>query len=128
MASVLLAGAAVATTGSAGAAGSEAGTRVRTACLDTAFLYEATPGSGSSNAHWPATGYYAYTTSDCNDINIKSNTTRSIRTCFKATGSCNAWRTAPAGQWALAATNVNDGSGFYIQFKGTAGGRGYIAY
>ncbi|MEV5645981.1 hypothetical protein AB0L67_38710 [Streptomyces flaveolus] len=128
MTAVLLTGAAVATTGAASAAETTAGERVQAACLDTAFLYEATSGSGSGNAHWPGTGYWATTTSNCEDINIKTNTTRSVRTCFKATGSCNAWRTAPAGQWALAATDVNDGSQFYIQFSGTAGGRGYIAY
>lgn len=128
MTAVLLAGAAVVTTGSASAAGVETGEKVQAACLDTAFLYEATPGSGSSNAHWPGTGFYATTTSDCEDINIQTRTTRSVRTCFRVTGSCNAWRTAPAGQWALAATDVNDGTDFYIQFSGAAGGRGYIAY
>ncbi|BAC68191.1 hypothetical protein AQJ43_35580 [Streptomyces avermitilis] len=91
-------------------------------------MYDGTPGSGGGNAHWPATGYYATTTRDCEDINLKVNATRSVRTCFKATGSCNAWSTARAKQWALAATDVSDGSDFYIQFSGTAKSTGYIAY
>ncbi|MER6531556.1 hypothetical protein [Streptomyces sp. NPDC001508] len=128
MIAVLLAGGtAAATVGSASAAEPKTNA-IKAACLDTATRYTGTPGSGSSNAHWPATGTYAYTTNKCLDINLKVDATRKIRACFKATGSCNGWKTARAGQWALAATDVKDGSGFYIQFQGTARSTGLIAY
>lgn len=127
MTAVLLAGGVAAAAGPASAA-EPAANAVQAACYDTARYYTSSPGSGSSNAHWPGTGIWAYTTRNCTDINLKVSVTRQVRTCFKATGACNGWRTARAGQWALAATDVRDGSGFYIQFKGTARSTGWIAY
>ncbi|MEV8569363.1 hypothetical protein AB0436_27905 [Streptomyces sp. NPDC051322] len=130
MTAVLLAGGAAAVTaGSAGAAEPKTdATAQAVSCLGTAKYYTSAPGHGSSNAHWPGTGIWAYTTSNCQDINVKVKSTRSVRTCFKATGKCNGWKTAKAGKWMLAATNVKDRSGFYIQFKGTARSYGWIAY
>ena len=128
MTAVLLGGGAVAaTTGTASASAPKADAGIQS-CLGTARNYTGTPGSSGSNAHWPGTGKYAYTTSNCADINIKTNYTRQVRTCFKATGSCNGWRTAAKGKWALAATNVANGAGFYIQFKGVNASTGQIAY
>lgn len=125
----LLAGAAATVTAtSAGAAETQQPVSIQADCYGSAKSYTSAPGSGSNNAHWPGTGTWAYTTANCADINLKVNATREVRTCFKATGSCNGWRTARAGQWALAATDVRDGSGFYIQFKGTARSTGLIAY
>jgi len=129
MAAVLLAGGVTAaTTGSVSAAESKNDATIQAACLDTARNYTSSPGSGSRNAHWPGTGIWAYTTSNCRDINLKVDATREVRTCFKATGKCNDWKWATAGQWMLAATDVLDNSGFYIQFKGTARSTGWIAY
>ncbi|MFH9575517.1 hypothetical protein [Streptomyces sp. NPDC017230] len=128
MTAVLLGGGvAAATTGAASASAPKAEVGIQS-CLGNARYYTGTPGSGGSNAHWPGTGKYAYTTSSCADINIKTNYTRQVRTCFKATRACNGWRTAARGQWALAATDVKDGSGFYIQFKGENASTGQIAY
>ncbi|MFJ5845529.1 hypothetical protein [Streptomyces sp. NPDC092903] len=109
-------------------AGPQADRTIQAACLNTAKTFTSTPGSGSSNAHWPATGTYEYTTSNCADINLKLTQTRRVRTCFKATGACNGFRTLTAGAWGLAATDVKDNSGFYIQFEGTAQAKGQIAY
>ncbi|MEU7484153.1 hypothetical protein [Streptomyces sp. NPDC042319] len=128
MTAVLLGGvAAAATTGPASASEPKANVVIQS-CYGTAKNYTSTPGSGSRNAHWPATGTYAYTTKNCADINLKVKATRQVTTCFKATGKCNGWKTATAGKWMQVATDVKDGSGFYIQFKGTARSAGQIAY
>ncbi|MEU9117090.1 hypothetical protein AB0D04_36380 [Streptomyces sp. NPDC048483] len=97
-------------------------------CLGSATNYTGTPGSGGGNAHWPGTGKWAYATKKCADINLKVNYTRQVRTCFKSTGKCNGWRTANKGKWALAATNMRDGAGFYLQFRGANRSTGKIAY
>lgn len=98
------------------------------ACLDTAKNYTSAPGSGSQNAHWPGTGKWARTTASCADINIKTNYTRQVRTCFRATGACNEFRSAPKGKWVLAASDVKDGTDFYIQFQNVNASTGQIAY
>ncbi|WP_052864343.1 hypothetical protein [Streptomyces niger] len=127
MTAVLLGGGvAAATTGSAGA--SEPAAHAAASCLGTAKNYSGTPGSGSSNAHWPGTGKWAYTTANCADINLKTNYTRTVRVCFKATGGCNAWKSAKKGVWKVIASGVKDGSGFYVQFKGVNASTGKIAY
>lgn len=128
LAAALLAGAAATVTTTSAVATESGAASVQADCYASARNYTSAPGSGSSNAHWPGTGIWAYTTSNCADINLKVNATREVRTCFKATGSCNGWRWARAGQWALAASDVKDGSGFYIQFKGTSRSTGLIAY
>ncbi|GAA3128874.1 hypothetical protein GCM10017687_50040 [Streptomyces echinatus] len=50
-----------------------------------------------------------------------------MRTCFKTTG-CNGWRTLRAGNWGVAATDVLDGTKFYLQFAGTSRATGLIDY
>lgn len=97
-------------------------------CYGSARNYTSAPGGSGSNAHWPGTGKYAYTTANCNDINLKVNYDRTVRTCFQKTGKCNDWKKARRGQWKLAATNVKTGTGFYIQFKGANRSTGQIAY
>lgn len=125
---VLLGGGVAAATAGPASASEQAPTTAQ-ACRDTARNYTGTPGSGSSNAHWPATGSYARTTSNCVDINVKiSDATRRVRTCFRASGSCNAWKTATTGRWVLAATNVVNATDFYIQFEGTRRSTGQIAF
>ncbi|MFI6079484.1 hypothetical protein ACIBBB_00500 [Streptomyces sp. NPDC051217] len=86
MTAVLLAGGVAASTaGPAGAAAPTAKPTVKAACLDTAKNYTITPGSAGRNAHWPRTGSYAYTTANCQDINLKVSQTRDVKACFKAT-------------------------------------------
>lgn len=120
-------GVAATTTGTASAAPPEQDVTA-VSCLGSALNYTSAPGGPGRNAHWPGTGKYAYTTNRCKDINLRVNQTRKVRTCFKATGKCNGWKTARKGKWALAATNVKDKSGFYIQFYGAARSTGKIAY
>ncbi|GAA2385517.1 hypothetical protein GCM10010420_05050 [Streptomyces glaucosporus] len=86
-------------------------------------------GSGKSftttNKVWPAYPNWAYTTSNCADINIRPNVTVQVQTCWKD-HSCNKLRTIRAGEWGLAATDVYDGSRFYLKFDRNVSGT--IAY
>ncbi|MFJ4716011.1 hypothetical protein [Streptomyces sp. NPDC088785] len=76
---------------------------------------------------WPAGSGFAYTTSNCADINVKPTTTRRVRVCWKTSGTCNGYRNAPAGQWTVAASGVLDGSGYWLDFEGTGVSRGQVA-
>lgn len=101
------------------------------ACTVDAPRFTSYAGTGSNDpAYWPARGTYATTTSRCDDINLKLDATRSVRTCFKSGSSwtCNGWRTLSAGSWGLAATDVLDGTQFFLQFSGTARASGLIDY
>ncbi|TQE16066.1 hypothetical protein Sipo8835_43925 [Streptomyces ipomoeae] len=128
MTAVMLAGGvAAATAGPANAAESKTA-GVQATCYGSAKKYTGTPGKGKSNAHWPGTGKYAYATKTCKDINVKVDKTRQVKTCFKKTKKCNGWTTARKGKWTVVASNVRDGAGFYLQFKGTPRSTGWIAY
>ncbi|MET8611196.1 hypothetical protein AB0N77_05820 [Streptomyces misionensis] len=126
-AAVLVAGGTMLAAGQAGAA-PKAGPAVKATCYGGAKYYTSTAGGGSSNAHWPATGTWAYTTSNCNDINVKSDVSLSVKVCFKKTGACNGWTSAKAGVWTVVAKDVLHGSGFYLQFNRTSSSKGWIAY
>ncbi|MEI5098702.1 hypothetical protein RB200_08575 [Streptomyces sp. PmtG] len=126
MTTALLAGGTAALASGASAAEPTADAAV--SCYGSARNYTGTPGGPGRNAHWPATGRYAYATRNCADINLKVNYTRQVRICFKNTGQCNAWKTARKGVWKVAASNVRDGAGFYVQFKGANRSTGKIAY
>lgn len=76
---------------------------------------------------WPGGGVWSYATTRCADINVKPTTTRKVRVCWKRTGTCNAYRTAKAGQWTVAASNVRDGAGFSLDFKGIGVSKGKVA-
>ncbi|MFD6986242.1 hypothetical protein ACFWAX_37020, partial [Streptomyces sp. NPDC059956] len=92
-------------------------------CYGGAFDYQS-----SQEGYWPLEGH-APTSSRCADINVKSNTTRRVRACFW-TGNghtCNAFRTVPAGQWTVAASNVLDGTRFYLDFEDNKVGTGLVA-
>ncbi|MEU2559522.1 hypothetical protein ABZ626_09335 [Streptomyces longispororuber] len=124
---LLAGGTGVLATGAAGAAEPK-GDVTAQSCYGSARNYTGTPGGPGRNAHWPATGTYAYATRNCTDINLKVNYTRDVRVCFKNTGQCNGWKKAKKGVWKVAASNVRDGAGFYIQFKGANRSTGKIAY
>ncbi|MDS0135438.1 MULTISPECIES: hypothetical protein [unclassified Amycolatopsis] len=71
------------------------------------------------NGHWPPYGE-AVTTSYCYDINVKMTETVSVSTCFLPSSggiSCNSRRTVYANTWGLAATDVKDGTHFYLSFS-----------
>jgi len=82
------------------------------------------------NWHWPPYGS-AYTTSRCSDINVKPDRTVDVTTCFQpANGSpyyCNGWRTIYSGQWNVTATDVRDGTQFWLLFN-TESVTGLAAY
>jgi hypothetical protein len=81
------------------------------------------------NWHWPPYGS-TKTTSNCVDINVYVNQTLQVRTCFKPTtggGYCNEWRTVYVNTWGLAATDVRDGTEFYLLFS-RGGVVGWAAY
>ncbi|PKV90160.1 hypothetical protein [Streptomyces sp. TLI_146] len=84
------------------------------ACTVDAPRFTSSPGTGpSDSAFWPARGTHATATTRCNGINLKLDHTRAVRTCFRATGSCNAWRTKAQRSWRTAATDARDGAQFY---------------
>ena len=94
------------------------------ACYDTAKSY-----TTDSYNTWPHAPAWAYTTSACNDINVRPNSGTYVRTCFQpSSGSfyCNAWRWIPGGTWGLAATDVKDGTQFFLEFDRYSSGR--VAY
>ncbi|MFJ4580414.1 hypothetical protein [Streptomyces echinatus] len=101
------------------------------ACTVDAPRFTSYAGTGPNDpAYWPARGAYATTTTRCNDINLKLDATRSVRTCFKSGSgwNCNGWRSLSAGRWGLAAEDVLDGTKFFLQFSGTARAAGQIDY
>ncbi|MFF2959887.1 hypothetical protein ACFVT1_13460 [Streptomyces sp. NPDC057963] len=126
---------AAATTLSATAAEPEAATAIQS-CYGSAQNCTAKAYPGQDTVHWPYTGY-ARTTVNCADINVKTDYDRRVRVCFAPKNTCNAYRLAKKGQWTVAASDVwprkgsasdvLDGSGFYIQFTGGDNGTGQIA-
>ncbi|MEV6168069.1 hypothetical protein AB0L99_07560 [Streptomyces sp. NPDC051954] len=96
------------------AATASAAPAVAQSCYGSAKNY-----STDSLLSWPAYPAWAYTTSNCADINVKPNSGTYVQTCFDPTSGanyCNAMRWIPAGTWGLAATDVNNGTKFYLQF------------
>ncbi|MFB6617847.1 hypothetical protein ACIGFK_12155 [Streptomyces sp. NPDC085524] len=90
------------------------------ACNDTARNYV----TDEVNT-WPH-DVLAVTTSYCNDINVKANATAKVRTCFVPSSGgwyCNSFRWVYAGTWGLAATDVKDGTKFYLEFDRYSTGR-----
>ncbi|MEU0947213.1 hypothetical protein ABZ379_31485 [Streptomyces canus] len=111
------------TTATATTAAAAPGTAL--ACYDHRHSIDGT----DPNGHWPPYSS-TYTTSYCNDINVKMTTTVSVQTCFDPTNGdpyCNGWRTVYANTWGLAATDVRDGTNFWLLFSST-GVQGVAAY
>jgi hypothetical protein len=85
----------------------------------------------SGEVDYPPGAGLLTSTSNCADINIKPNTTRSVRVCFAP--SSGAWycqpsyRTATAGQWTVVATAVLDNTKFWFNFASTAASSGQYA-
>lgn len=127
-ASALLLGSGMTAATAGPAAASDTPIGAARACTVDAPRFTSSPGTSSSDpAFWPARGTYATTTSRCLDINLKLDSTRKVRTCFRTTG-CNSWRWLSGGSWGLAADNVYDGTQFYLQFEGTSRATGLIDY
>lgn len=79
-------------------------------CFGNARLFNKLTGFNQPN------GGYHQTTSNCSDINMRPNSTTRVRVCFQRTQACNSFKTAPAGQWTVIASNVVDNAGFYFNF------------
>lgn len=130
-ASALLLGSGMTAATAGQAAASDTPVSTARACTESAPRFTGSPGTGSNDpAFWPARGTYATTTTRCVDINLKLDATREVRTCFKKGSGwdCNGWRWLSAGRWGLAATDVLDGTKFFVQFKGTTRATGLIDY
>ncbi|MFD3457808.1 hypothetical protein ACFWVC_37215 [Streptomyces sp. NPDC058691] len=110
---------AAATTAMAGLflAPAPAASAAATSCYGSAKTINGT----DDNGHWPPGGS-TYSTSNCSDINVKITRTLDVQTCFAPSSGgyyCNGWRTVYANTWGLAATDVNDGTRFWLLFTST---------
>ncbi|MBW8705483.1 hypothetical protein MBT84_38355 [Streptomyces sp. MBT84] len=118
----VLAAAALAAGGLTAATGTSANAApaVAASCYGSAKSF-----STASDNTWPATSY-ARTTSNCGDINVKPNAGMWVQTCFLTTGACNKATWITGGTWGTAATNVLDGTYFYLHFDRPTSG--LVAY
>ncbi|MGP3949733.1 hypothetical protein [Streptomyces sp. 7N604] len=96
-------------------------------CYGSARDYTAVGDASQGVATWRAYSY-ATTTSACADINVKTNYSRWVRVCFERTASCNDWTPAYVGQWTVVADDVDDGTKFWLVFKGSNNSTGMAAY
>ncbi|WP_422735715.1 hypothetical protein ACN263_18900 [Micromonospora sp. WMMD729] len=99
----------------------DGGSVVIQSCYGNAKSYDAY----NDYFYWPLTGY-AKTTAACADINIKP-TDRGIyaQVCFRRTGTCNGYKWAARNSWTVIATNVLDGTDYWLDFSGVS--RGLVA-
>ncbi|QXE32931.1 hypothetical protein KQY30_00100 [Streptomyces sp. GMY02] len=124
MAAALLAGGLTATTGTLATAAPNA----VQSCLGTAKPFSTT--YAEPHFRWPRSGSVT-ATSSCNDINVKPVGLVWVSTCFLPTSGgtyCNGWHEIKPGTWGLAATDVLDGTKFYLQFYNAVSSDGYVAY
>ncbi|MCF3171750.1 hypothetical protein IPZ61_00090 [Streptomyces sioyaensis] len=73
---------------------------------------------------WPMKGMVT-TTSHCADINVKPSNGVYVRTCWD-NGDCNQYRWIPGGTWGVAASDVLNGTKFYLHFDSRSSG--LVAY
>ncbi|MFI9237249.1 hypothetical protein [Streptomyces sp. NPDC053079] len=118
--------------GSTAASASEADSRSKdgvASCYGSAKAYSKPAGQD----FYPDNGASTLTTTtNCADINIKTNTNRYVAVCFwKSTGGwlCNQdhWTYAKAGQWTTVARSVLNGSRFVFSFRSDAKSTGHWA-
>ncbi|MFG2563454.1 hypothetical protein [Streptomyces sp. NPDC048496] len=115
-------------TSPAASANPQAQPSAATSCYGSAKSYS----KPSGDRWYPNNGQTRLTTpGNCNDINIKPNQTTSIAVCFypSSGGSqCQAsFKTAPAGQWTVVATDVKPGTRFIFDFGSTTANTGVWA-
>ncbi|MGW1291630.1 hypothetical protein [Streptomyces sp. NPDC002533] len=115
--------------GTAGTAGAAAqGDVVAQSCYGNAWTY-----SKRAGAYLQPESTTYFTTANCADINIKTNTSRSVRVCFySSSGGLNycqtSYKTTTAGQWKVIASNVLDGTHFKFEFASSAASTGQRAH
>lgn len=95
-----------------------------TSCYGSAHAYSKPSGSND----YPTGSAYLTTTSNCADINIKTNTNRYVAVCWLRTGTCqDDYTLTTAGQWTTVATNVRTGTDFFFWFRSDASSTGHWA-
>lgn len=122
--SVALVAGAMAFTPSAHAAQRDAAPTVATSCYGSAHAYSKPSGSND----YPTGSAHLTTTTNCADINIRTNTDRYVEVCWLKTATCQSQYTlTTAGQWTTVATNVANGTDFFFWFRSDATSTGYWA-
>ncbi|MEI7034083.1 hypothetical protein [Streptomyces pratensis] len=120
---VLLAGLGLGATGGAAAAAPQGDTGVQVSCYGQAKSYTKAAGRHTTSVF--------RTTSNCNDINIKTNTSRYVKVCFKLSNGdfdCqSSYKLASAGSWKVIATNVRNSQQFVFYFQSTSRSTGSYA-
>ncbi|WP_369171847.1 hypothetical protein AB5J49_29405 [Streptomyces sp. R28] len=115
------------TAGTAGAA--TQGEAVARSCYGNALSYTKDAGT-HIYPNYP-NFYYLIATSNCADINIKTNTDRYVKVCFLTSGGgkdCqDNYKLATKGDWTVIATNVRDNAKFQFYFRSDAKSTGYSA-
>ncbi|MCX4852076.1 hypothetical protein [Streptomyces sp. NBC_00893] len=95
-------------------------------CYGSARSYSAEAGSSASdNAHWPKRGQWTSVKGNCSDINIKTDSTRSVRVCTH--NKCHGWHKAKAGVWTVIFPKSTKNAEYYVQFDGMSTNSGTIA-
>ncbi|WP_350280295.1 hypothetical protein [Kribbella sp. HUAS MG21] len=74
----------------------------------------------SNSLRYPSSGYLR-TTSRCQDINLRGNpwydqNVRAIKVCFRTAGCQDRWTNVAGSSWYEIATNVKDGTDYYLRF------------
>lgn len=72
-----------------------------------------------------ARSYSAEAGSSASDINIKTNSTRSVRVCTH--NKCHGWHKAKAGVWTVIFPKSTKNAEYYVQFDGMSTNSGTIA-
>ncbi|MFJ6123514.1 hypothetical protein ACIQKE_00310 [Streptomyces griseoviridis] len=99
----------------------DAAPAVAASCYGSAHSYS----KPSGNNDYPTGSSYLTTTSNCTDINIKTNTNRYVEVCWLSTGTCQSGYTlTTAGEWTTVATNVLNGTDFFFWFRSDASSTG----
>lgn len=118
--SVALVAGAMAVAPSADAAPRDAAPSTATSCYGSAHSYSKPSGS----YRYPTGSAYLTTTTNCADINIKTNTNRYVAVCWQD-GTCQDQYTyATAGEWTTVATGVLNGTRFFFWFRSDASSTG----
>ncbi|MFJ3224608.1 hypothetical protein ACIPJS_14820 [Streptomyces sp. NPDC086783] len=94
-------------------------------CYGSAYGYWAEPGANGGYAHYPNYGQWDVVDGNCNDINIKTDSTRTVRVC--TVNRCHDWKTAPKATWTVIFKNSVPGASYYLQFQGSSSNTGLLA-
>ncbi|WP_327640402.1 hypothetical protein OHB24_19055 [Kribbella sp. NBC_00482] len=77
----------------------------------------------SGTLRYPSSGTYFKTSSKCRDINVASDfsnngNARAVKVCFKTAGCQDHWTNIPGDPrtWKVVASNVKDGTEYYLKF------------